>query len=100
MLAGLRRCDQLERAAVGGRGRSLVRRRAGRYSRARQAGADAQQRVRLLRMVLARCVRRELLPAAAFTRALVARGVLSLGWAERASLRSLTPIAVAAPARA
>jgi magnesium chelatase subunit D len=39
MLAGVRRRDQVERDAVGRRGRSLVRRRAGHYSRARRAGS-------------------------------------------------------------
>jgi magnesium chelatase subunit D len=41
MLIGVRRRDQAERDAIGRRGRSLVRRRAGHYSRARRAGADA-----------------------------------------------------------
>jgi magnesium chelatase subunit D len=40
MLAGVRRRDSVERDAVGRRGRSLVRRRAGRYTRARR-GAEA-----------------------------------------------------------
>jgi magnesium chelatase subunit D len=37
MFAGVHRHDQLERNAIGRRGRSLVRRRAGRYTRARMA---------------------------------------------------------------
>jgi magnesium chelatase subunit D len=37
MLAGLHRRDQAEREAIGRRGRSLVQRRAGHYSRARRA---------------------------------------------------------------
>ena len=39
MLAGVRRPDQVERDAIGRRGRSLVRRRAGHYSRARLASS-------------------------------------------------------------
>ena len=41
MLAGVHRRDQTEREAVGRRGRSLVRRRAGRYTRTRLAQARA-----------------------------------------------------------
>ena len=41
MLAGVRRLDQAERGAAGRRGRSLVSRRAGHYSRARQTDSPA-----------------------------------------------------------
>lgn len=41
MLAGVHRRDQVERGAIGRRGRSLVRRRAGRYTRARRAQSRA-----------------------------------------------------------
>ena len=41
MLAGVRRRDQMERDEIGRRGRSLVRRRAGRYTRARRVQSRA-----------------------------------------------------------
>lgn len=63
MVAGLRRRDQLERDAIGRRGRSLVRRRAGHYSRARRAGSpvvDVALDATLRAMAARRGVRRPL----------------------------------------
>lgn len=66
MLAGIRRRDQAERDAIGRRGRSLTRRRAGHYSRARRAQSrvvdvalDATLRAAAARTGLRRPVRIE-----------------------------------------